>query len=133
MGRDLLKAVVPFKLEGVYVGDAFLTGEFPEGSLREYLEAMEDDLTPGRKTVRGWGFDPSEAHEHGQGRNCLYVHKLTKGRFAVYAINEHEYSDGGGLIQSFFADDKGSLEEFCKDWEFDPAEITENAATVQVV
>lgn len=132
MGTSLQKAVVPFKIEGVYEGE-FSFEELPEGPYREYLRAMEDDSNPGRKEVCGWEFDPYEAHDYVQGRNHLYVHVLTKGRFKVYAINEHQYSNGGGLTQSFFADDKESLVEFCRDWGYDPAQITKNEPTVQVV
>ena len=132
MGRNVYKMIVPFKIESVFRG---VSHEMPEGPLQEYQECMEDDITQGRKTVRGWSFnnhDPS-IYRQENSKGDLVVWKLEKGSLVVYEINEDQYANGGGVDQSFFSDSKEALVQFCKDWMFDDSKIIEGAVTIQVL
>jgi hypothetical protein len=106
MGRNTCSEIVQAKIE---VGDI---NKSSNSAVKEYAEYLLSDVTP--FSYNGWTMNPREhAVEFGEVYTCV----LRKDDKAVHYVNEHQYSTGGGVDGSFFANDKETLEEFCRDWD----------------
>lgn len=117
--------VVPFKIENVATDDG--CGELCKINTPKSLHKMIEYFMEGdwniAQNFNNWntsvqhtkyGVQPLE--EKCGSKNKLHGFVLQKGDKKVIFINEDEYECVGGISASFVANDKASLEEFCKDF-----------------
>lgn len=76
----------------------------------------------------GWSVSPSD-EEYGE----LLPYVLVKGPNKVYHVNESPYAAGAEEDICFFADEKESLEQLCKDAGLDSKSIKQNATVRQTL
>ena len=110
-------ATVPFKIT---VWSASAYSEAPP-SLEAYHAALDEYFFGNQQAdsflVNGWVMYKTECDKNVEFQDLL-VYALHKGPHLVYELNESDSDEE--IVETFFAENREALEEFCRDWGFDP-------------
>lgn len=117
MGRHTYQTVVPFAVKNVTdeieALDTWLSSD----------DAAED------KDFNGWAGYYECTEDFGR----VSAVKLTKSKHVVYILNEHVYSNVGGVNLSVFAKKRIALEAFCEDFDINRKHIKTTVAVMYTV
>lgn len=144
MGIDTNAASAPYKVSAYWVGDS-LDKRAPHlvrccmvaGGLDDGQPMPEGwpERIPDKGSLplgHGWSIEVKCTHFPKPGKYCVFVLKIFKGKLAVYEIDEHPYSNGGAVMQSFISKDRRSITAFCKDFGI-KKEIEKDAIAQQTI
>ena len=98
-------AVVPFKITILNPFGVQVLDDFHEASNNE------DPFS-----FAGWDVDWSSSKKFGKKNMEIFGTPITKNKLKVYYVNEDQYADGGGVLDTFLAESKAELEVFLNDW-----------------